>query len=383
MNRFVTYKRTRRDTATLPRTPQAKYASLTLEIDIFGHPIMSMSTRSILGMLYVLRGLRELGEDIQPVLSRYGIDLDNVDPTARVERTLELKIYVEVADILRTPLAGLKVGTFFGFTGYGPFTMLLMTCANAYEALQTGIRYQQLTFLFGHLRFEPGEQQSALVLTPIALPDKAYRFRVDGELSGTYKLVRDMQQALGVDMHALRVEIPYDRPDNAAAYEAHFNCPVIFGKQPESRFWIDNAALQLRFTTADPTAHAMYKTLCDQQLITQRQDMTLLTDKVLSHLDLFSTHFPTVVEVATAFDIAERSFRRQLSEENTSFRELLDQVRFRKAQQLLLESNQAIEFIALQLGYAESAAFIHAFQRWSGTTPAAFRNSVAHKRKNQ
>ena len=110
-----------------------------------------MSNRSILGLLYILRGLRELGEDIAPVLDRYGIDLNKVDPTARIERSLELKIYVEVAYRLKDPLAGLKVGTFFGFAGYGPLTMLLMTCANSYEALKIGIRYQQLTFLFGHL----------------------------------------------------------------------------------------------------------------------------------------------------------------------------------------------------------------------------------------
>lgn len=337
-----------------------------------------MSTRSILGMLYTLRGLRELGEDISPVLSRYGIDLEKVDPTARIDRALELKIYVEIAENLRDPLAGLKTGTFFGFAGYGPLTMLLMTCANAYEALQTGIRYQQLTYLFGHLSFEPGEESSALVLTPVALPPKAYRFRVDGELSGTYKLVRDMQLALGVDMHALRIEIPYERPADADAYETHFNCPVIFGKRPEIRFWISNTALQIRFPTADPTAHAMYKSQCDQQLVAQRTDTELLSGKVLSHLDFFSRHFPSAAEVASAFDIAERTFRRRLSEENTSFRELLDQVRYRKAQQLLRESTQSIEAIALQLGYAESASFIHAFQRWDGHTPAAFRNT-SHK----
>ncbi len=32
-----------------------------------------------------------------------------------------------------------------------------------------------------------------------------------------------------------------------------------------------------------------------------------------------------------------------------------------------------VEAIAQQLGYAESAAFIHAFQRWAGMTPSAFR----------
>src|SRR6516225_8974396 len=50
---------------------------------------------------------------------------------------------------LSDPLVGLKMGNFFGLAGYGPLVMLLMTCATAYEALQTGVRYQRLTYLYG------------------------------------------------------------------------------------------------------------------------------------------------------------------------------------------------------------------------------------------
>lgn len=336
-----------------------------------------MSSRPILGLLYTLRGLHELGEDPRPVLARHGLDPDRLDPAARIDRSLELQLYVEMAEQLRDPLAGLKTGTYFGFTGYGPFTMLLMSCANAYEAFQTGVRYQQLTFLFSTLRFEPGRDRSALILSPLRLPERAYRFRVDGEVSGTYKLIRDMQITLGLDIHAESLEIPYSLPAEAYAYEEHFRCPVIFtGEGQEARCWIRNEHLHLRFPTADATSHALFRTQCDEQLTVQSLSTPDgLGDKVAAHLELFTSSFPSAPEVAAAFDIPERSFRRQLGNEGHSFRALLDSVRFRKAQQLLTHSRQPVEAIAQQLGYAESAAFIHAFRRWSGYTPAAYRQS--------
>lgn len=336
-----------------------------------------MATRSILGLQYLLRALRDIGECPEPVLARYGMDMDKMDPSAHIDRHMELRLYSEITETLKNPLAGLLTGTYFGFAGYGPFTMLLMTCQSAYEALQAGIRYQQLTFLFGQLRFEPGDELSALVLTPLQLPPKVYRFRVDGEISGTYKLVRDMQITLGVDLRPERIEIPYDRPLDFDAYEKYFGVPVQFGSK-EARFWIRNEYLQLRLPTADPTAHALFRTQCDQLLIELTRDYSGLTDKVRSHLDLFSHEFPSAAEVAAALGMTERTLRRQLSQESSSFRSILDEIRFQKARRLLLSTDQPVEQIARSLGYAESAAFIHAFQRWAHCTPAAMRRQVRH-----
>ncbi|HYR24566.1 MAG TPA: AraC family transcriptional regulator, partial [Aquabacterium sp.] len=189
-----------------------------------------MSSRSILGLIYMVQGLQQLGEDPEPVLTRHGLSLTRLDPSTRIDRSRELRIYAELAETVKDPLVGLKLGGFYGLAGYGPLIMLLMTCATAYEAFQVGIRYQGLTYLFGTLRFEPGDKLSALVLTPMPMTPRAFRFRVDGEVSGTYKLVRDMQLTLGVDIHAERIDMPYPRPPDAADYEAYFGCPVRFGE---------------------------------------------------------------------------------------------------------------------------------------------------------
>lgn len=350
------------------------------EIDSFGHnewnalaplDVPEMTSRSILGLMYTMQGLRQLGEDPTPVLQRYGLDLDRLDPAARIDRALELRIHTEVAERLRDPLAGLKIGRCFGFAGYGPLTMLLMTCADTAEAIRVGIHYQRLTYLYSTLAFEPGARESALVLTPPPLAPRAFRFRVDGEVSGTYKLMRDLLAALNVDIRPLRIDLPYARPHEAAAYERHFGCAVRFGGT-QARLWLRNEHLHLPFPSRDSAAHALYRGLCDEQLLQQHHELDNLSQKVALHLDLLAGSAPAA-RVARFFGLSERSFRRQLAEEGASFRALVGAARHRQAQRLLCDSALSVEAVAERLGYAEAAAFIRAFRRWSGMTPLAFR----------
>lgn len=331
-----------------------------------------MGTRPVLGVIYTLQGAEKMGVDTAAVLARFGMERDKLDPAAEIERTRELQILSALAEEVDDPAAALEIGAAYGLAGYGPLVMLLMTCENAYKAMLEGIRYQSLTYLFGELHFQPGAECSALELRHAGLPEAARRFRVDGEAAGTYKLVRDLQAGLGVNLYAERVDMPYPEPPEAARYEAFFNSPVTFGSDAV-RFWIRNEYLSLKFPTFDAAAHTLYRAQCDQLLVKRRQLSGRLADRVRLHLELFSGALPTADEVAAALGLAERTLRRQLSAEGTGFRALVDEVRFAKAAQLLEQSDQSVEAIALTLGYAEPASFIRAFQRWSGLAPARYR----------
>jgi AraC-like DNA-binding protein len=81
--------------------------------------------------------------------------------------------------------------------------------------------------------------------------------------------------------------------------------------------------------------------------------------------------------VASHMALSSRSLNRRLQEEGTSFRELLDRARFQVAQQLLLGTRMSVTSVALALGYAETSAFNHAFQRWSGQSPGEWRQRAA------
>ncbi len=76
--------------------------------------------------------------------------------------------------------------------------------------------------------------------------------------------------------------------------------------------------------------------------------------------------------VAGSLGVGPRTLARRLAEENTTLRELVDAVRKGRAE-ALLESDVAIAEIAFLLGYSEPAAFQHAFRRWHGVSPNAWR----------
>lgn len=334
-----------------------------------------MSKRSVIGLVYMLQGAKLLGVDTVPILAKHGLQLDQLNPAAEIDRQQEVAILDELAQSCDNPLAGLHIGEAISTAGYGVFTMLLMTCNNAEHALKTGVAYQQLAYLHGGLSVDFGAESTALIIDPIPLPATSRRIVIDGDLAGTVKLLRDLQAQFGVLLAAKAKEIwvPYAKPKEYRAYEEYYQCPVRFDA-PEARIILPSVILQIPFLTANPTAHLLYKQQCDA-LLAQRFHNDGLTGRVLSYLDLVTRCYPSADEVATIMGLTGRSFRRQLANEQTTFRQLLDQARYQKAAHYLQCGQFSVDYIAEQLGYSESAAFIHAFQRWTGKSPSVFRKA--------
>jgi AraC-like DNA-binding protein len=63
--------------------------------------------------------------------------------------------------------------------------------------------------------------------------------------------------------------------------------------------------------------------------------------------------------------MSERSLRRALADEETSFRDVLDDVRRTIALEML-QANQSVTEIAFLLGFSETSALSRAFRRWHG-----------------
>jgi AraC-like DNA-binding protein len=79
-------------------------------------------------------------------------------------------------------------------------------------------------------------------------------------------------------------------------------------------------------------------------------------------------------QVATLFALHRRTLNRRLRVQGTSFKALLDEARYDIARQMLRDTRLPVSEIAAALDYSESAAFVRAFRRWSGTSPTAWRS---------
>ena len=86
--------------------------------------------------------------------------------------------------------------------------------------------------------------------------------------------------------------------------------------------------------------------------------------------------FPTLVEAAKACHVSERTLKRRLAAEGTSYRQLLEPLRKERALELLAHPERSIEQIAERCGYSDAANFHRAFRRWYGCGPDAYRKSA-------
>jgi AraC-like DNA-binding protein len=78
-------------------------------------------------------------------------------------------------------------------------------------------------------------------------------------------------------------------------------------------------------------------------------------------------------DAARHLQLHRRTLNRRLREAGTTFRQVLDQVRFELAQEMLADTRFPIAEIAARLGYRMPSAFTRAFRRWSGSSPARWR----------
>ena len=77
--------------------------------------------------------------------------------------------------------------------------------------------------------------------------------------------------------------------------------------------------------------------------------------------------------VASRLAVSERTLRRRLQDEGSSFSDVRDAVRHVRAQRMLSETDEPIADIGYQLGFGETGGLRRAFKRWTGESPGAYR----------
>ncbi len=81
----------------------------------------------------------------------------------------------------------------------------------------------------------------------------------------------------------------------------------------------------------------------------------------------------SLAALAEAHHTSPRSLQRRLSEQGTSFQQLLDNTRQHLAEGHLRDAKLDLAEIVLLLGYSEQSAFTRAFRSWTGLAPAQWR----------
>lgn len=333
-----------------------------------------MTTRSVLGLLYTANALIDQGFDVNAIMQKHGLPIESIDATARIERARELEILNDFFSLTSDPLIGLTIGQQMGLAGYGPISMLIISCKTTYDACLMGIKYQALTYLFGDMSLELGKPLSALVIEPMPVPQTIADFILLRDLSGTLRFINDIHKMNDLPFQLTEVHLTLAPPADKRRFEEVFKCPILFG-QEQNKLVIETHYLNVAFPQANQNAVEMYREQCEKMLLESSSQEESVSRSLYRYLSMFNYEIPSVIEAASTFGVSERTLRRQLKAEETNYQRILDEVRFEKAKHWLLYSQTPIEDISHKLGYQEPAAFNHAFKRWSDMTPSQYRKT--------
>jgi AraC-like DNA-binding protein len=86
--------------------------------------------------------------------------------------------------------------------------------------------------------------------------------------------------------------------------------------------------------------------------------------------------FPPFEEAAAMMHMSPRTLRRRLSEEGTTYQEIVHELRRQLAETYLRGNVLTVTEIAEMLGYTDVSNFRRAFVAWTGSSPAAYRRQL-------
>lgn len=311
------------------------------------------------------------GMTLDAVLRDTGIDQAALaNPNTEIVAAQELQLARNlVRELGHIPGIGLDAGLQYHLSAYGIFGFALLTSTSLRNTFQTAENYLDLTYAF--VRFRPGvvnDKVYELQLDESQIPDDVRQFLFERDLAAWANVMREIQPVL---LPVMSASFRFKRPSYAQRYRE------LCGLEP--RFEAPDNIICFNPAHIDdplPQSNSDMARLCVEQcrqLLEKRRVRGGIAGRVRDQLLQAPNRMAGIDEVAANLHTATRSLRRRLEEEGTTFRALSEEVRQTLAEEFLRIPGMKIEEIALRLGYAEPASFIHAFKRWKNVSPNAYR----------
>ncbi len=319
--------------------------------------------------LAICRALAARGIPADPILAKVGLNRREMTahPDGRVDIRLMTEFWDQVLAATDDEAFGLAVAQHVQPMHFRALGLLLHTTGNLEQALLKLGQYSALVSNSASIRIEQTPASLGFCIEPIAgvaISDLA----IDSFLA---TLARFAEQ-LGAEHPVLSsVELMRSRPDSTAPWDRFFTVPVRFGAA-RNALWLNRAPLSSPSIMGDPRLAAVNEAVVKSYVETLQKTPFSHRVKQLVATQLQQGD-PKIQWVAERLNLTERSLRRHLRQEGSTYRELVQQCRMDVAEHYLNCSEMSVTDIALNIGFSDTSNFSRAFVRHTGKSPSEFR----------
>jgi AraC-like DNA-binding protein len=299
------------------------------------------------------------------------------DDTARVQGTDFQSLLLELIRACQSESFGLSTSQYVQPSSYVVLGYITMNCKTVREALEKAMPYEKLVGDMGVTEFEPWQlpDGNGMKMTwhcnythPEVIPHM-----IDNVLASWVTYSRWLSNR--PDQAPVEIWLTKDKPSNPETeqqYKDIFRCPIKFGQTSNSLI-ISQQQLEMPLRRSDPLLLQTLEQHAQTQLneLTSEQDIVIKATRALK--EIMKSEPPRKERLAELLGVSGRTLQRKLQAANSSYQELLDQVRKESAEYYLAYTQLSMSDIAAHLGFSDTRSFHRSFKLWTNTTPGEFR----------
>ncbi len=310
----------------------------------------------------------EEGLDVQALLRDAGLDMAELDnprmrcPTEKVSLLWDLAVQRSCNATLGITAPRTSALANFDVVGYA-----MMSCPNLLASLECLVRYLRVVSEAATLVLREVGDAWSVELTLFGGDQAAPRQRCEFDL---LTLLTFLRWISGRHFSPLFVDFTYPEPGRSQLYRNAFESRVRFNAAT-NRLVLSAADLTQPLPTHNPVLeelHAQFAGQCLTRLDNKkisRMTGELIADKLLGWE-------PRREEIARLLCLGDRTLRRRLEDEGTTFQKILDDTRRELAQQYFAQQRYSVGEIAYMLGFADQGTLFRACRRWFNVSPRQY-----------
>jgi AraC-like DNA-binding protein len=283
----------------------------------------------------------------------------------------------ETATRLDQPFLGLELGRSFSFADLGPFYAMFLLARDLRAAVEGLTRYESTWQTNTTMDLVRGKDTSTCrycIQDPTIWPR-----RQDAEFA-IASVTSFIRQLTSKRWRPVAVEFEHDVKGRVSTLSQFFRAPIR-GNQGLNILVIANEDLDQPLRLRLKPGEGDIAPILERHLMEllappgePRQTCAARAGSLIARR--LGRTSVTIDAVAAEMNMSVRSLRRHLTDEGTSFRQLLQQHRRTMIETILTSEGARLSDLASRLSYSDSAVLSRAFKTWTGVSPRQYAKSL-------
>ena len=316
--------------------------------------------------------LRQAGINLDPILAGAGLTTEAVqDRTRRLDASAQIRVLELAAAGMQDDCFGFHLAMDFELGEIGLLYHVVASSERLADALQNAARYCAINNEGVRLRVSLAST-FAIGLEYLKIDRASDRHHIEFWLITLVRVCRTVTRGR---LAPSQIKLRHFRPGTPPDVRAYLGCDIDFAADGDEIFFPAPIG-ELPVVGADHYLNRLLLGYANEALIDNASQRASIRSRVEGQIAQLLPHgHANASEIARRLGMSRRTLSRALSSEGAAFSDVLERLRQELAKRYLRERALPISEIAWLLGYSEISSFTHAFARWTGSTPKAFRNS--------